>query len=589
MDFQYFLNEVNGCITAAGPCFITKYFGHVEASSREVPEVPPVLAAPSRFPEWFVNFASTNRDGARGSWSVTEKDPQHHEKGFMDECTQLALRHDDAESKTAGSDDVHAIGLVCAEDASYRDGFITLCASAQAVFYQQPTRPFLHAVYIRGALVELLVIDRSGVSCSEVMDVEKEAGQFLSLFLQYERMTNQALGMGCVFSTDDEGQYIVLDEGSKLYIDSKPVMTRRMLVGPSTVVYRARRAGSQEWSHAVKIKWPWVRDRPEKELLEVAMEKKAWGAAHLELYRELETTAALRAGLCPDKQRRFSDTAATDTAATSQESNETCTESDGPSGIMQFTEEETRRSFQDRVLICMVTSPVGRALYTFQSGLELLEALRDALKCHRSLFVDARLLHSDISHGNIIILDDDPGVPRRPRGMLIDLEGAASRDPAPARKPGYLFGTRPYVAIGYINDEAKTYRHDLESFLYLLLRMVVADREMELPKDSRLRAWEEGRWFELAERKSRDMHPDNFGRIVDEIPPAFASVKSLAIRLRALVFPLRDGTIWTGTEDSPEAIDGLYDGMISAFEDAIASEKSCQHDGQVSGMVLKED
>lgn len=50
----------------------------------------------------------------------------------------------------------------------------------------------------------------------------------------------------------------------------------------------------------------------------------------------------------------------------------------------------------------------------------------------------------------------------------------------------------------------------------------------------------------------------------------FESLKPLAGRLHQILFPMRDGIIWTGTDASPGAVDMLYDGMIGAFEEAIA-------------------
>lgn len=76
----------------------------------------------------------------------------------------------------------------------------------------------------------------------------------------------------------------------------------------------------------------------------------------------------------------------------------------------------------------------------------------------------------------------------------------------------------------------------------------------------------------LAVRKCLDMGQDSFQDILTEFTPEFYSLKSLAESLRQMLFPLEDGVIWTGTHSSPEAIAKLYDGMIHAFEGAIASE-----------------
>ncbi|OAR00093.1 hypothetical protein LLEC1_01077 [Akanthomyces lecanii] len=585
MEFQDLLDDLDGCINAPSHTFIEKYFGKAESASctstsigrisSKAPDIPSTSTSSESFPEWFIKFATSERDQSRGSWSISAKDETHRERGLMDNCTQLSfILYDTQYKATKPEAAIQTVGLVCPSDANYRDGLITLCAFAQTVFYKQPTRLFLHGFYIRGSLVELCTFDRSGLCFSEVMDAKKDADQFMSLFLHYERMTNHELGMSSIFTTDDEGQYIVLDQtnggNSKLYIDSDPVVTRQTLVGPATVVYRARLPGAESWSHAVKIKWPWARDRPESELLEIAMEKKAWGALRLDLYRELESTAHLRSGMVCCEQRRFPSNA--NAGDDDQGEDKKHTSSDAPSGIAHSTE-ETKRSFLNRTLTCIVTSPLGRALQTFQTRLELLEVLRDVIKCHKSLYMDAGLLHGDISPGNMIIADKpDAG---QPRGMLIDLELATPRDPAPERDTSVICGTKSYMAIGYMQDEAKTYRHDLESFFYVFLWMVIGDRHGNVPEESRLRGWEdEGRsWFRLALQKLSDMEADHFQHIVDEIPPAFATLKGLAETLRALLFPVRDGKVSAGTDETAEGTDRLYDGILAAFDAAIASEE----------------
>lgn len=81
---------------------------------------------------------------------------------------------------------------------------------------------------------------------------------------------------------------------------------------------------------------------------------------------------------------------------------------------------ETDGPFDNRMLRCLVISPAGRAIRNFESITELLEALRDAIKAHRSLFVDGNILHRDISENNIIIMD--PEEVNGFRGMLIVLD-----------------------------------------------------------------------------------------------------------------------------------------------------------------------
>ena len=56
--------------------------------------------------------------------------------------------------------------------------------------------------------------------------------------------------------------------------------------------------------------------------------------------------------------------------------------------------------------------------------------------------------------------------------------------------------------------------------------------------------------------------------ILNEFPPRFAGLKELARELRQALFPMRDGSLFTGTYvDSWR----LYNPMIESFEKAIAN------------------
>ncbi|KAL2057847.1 hypothetical protein ABVK25_001464 [Lepraria finkii] len=68
-----------------------------------------------------------------------------------------------------------------------------------------------------------------------------------------------------------------------------------------------------------------------------------------------------------------------------------------------YTHDES--SFDNRIFRCLVISPAGRATRNFRSITELLEALRDAIKAHRSLYTAEKILHRDGSENNIIITD----------------------------------------------------------------------------------------------------------------------------------------------------------------------------------------
>jgi hypothetical protein len=169
----------------------------------------------------------------------------------------------------------------------------------------------------------------------------------------------------------------------------------------------------------------------------------------------------------------------------------------------------------------------------------------------------------------MIILDgQDEG---KPRGILIDLDSAIELTEG-SETEFDITGTRPFMAIGVLKGECHTYRHDLESFLYAFLWTIITNHTENPPETSKLRQWSNGDWNELAVRKSLDMDQDSFRSILEEFAPEFHPLKPLAESLRQILFLLRDGAIWKGTDGSPEAVDKLYDGMIRAFEEAIAYE-----------------
>ena len=57
--------------------------------------------------------------------------------------------------------------------------------------------------------------------------------------------------------------------------------------------------------------------------------------------------------------------------------------------------ETDHSNYSNRIFGGLAISPAGRALSTFRSGKELITALRDAIKGHRSLYTAGNILHRD--------------------------------------------------------------------------------------------------------------------------------------------------------------------------------------------------
>ena len=127
-----------------------------------------------------------------------------------------------------------------------------------------------------------------------------------------------------------------------------------------------------------------------------------------------------------------------------------------------LTESDT---YDNRLHIFLVTLPAGRPLYSFNSVRELLEALRDAIRGHRSLFQFGRILHQDISENNVIITD----LPAKeaPKGRLIDLD-LAKELTSPASGARHRTGTMQFMAIGFLRTMATRTGTTLSHFFMFL-------------------------------------------------------------------------------------------------------------------------
>jgi serine/threonine protein kinase len=179
-----------------------------------------------------------------------------------------------------------------------------------------------------------------------------------------------------------------------------------------------------------------------------------------------------------------------------------------------------------------------------------LTALCDASKAHKFLYIQGGILHRDISENDIII--KDPENANGFTGMLIDLNLAkvVGSERSGAR---HKTGTMQFMAIGVLRKVAHTYRHDLESFFYVLL-WISARRAWDRfgswfegrPKQSMLTDWVTGSFVEIARRKTYAMSVDGFEELWNEFPQISDRVKPLCKEIRVVTFPYEDG-LFIGT------------------------------------------
>ncbi|KAI1264082.1 FunK1 protein kinase [Xylariaceae sp. FL1019] len=564
------LSNIDGRMHGPMSGFIQKYFGHFQYSYEDSClkihdstnaftqyTIPTLAPSPDRFVTWFTEVVAGAQTSARCSWRVKTVPALESAQFFLSVPSDSTTRD---ELHSLGTD-INVVGhFHQQQDAPYQEGLVDLRRSAQMVFASQPTRLFLHGLYIRGSLAELWLFDRSGLYCSDVIHIERDFTKFISLLFSYQHMTDEELGRSHLIQTDATGTYVRLRDMGQVYIDPQPIACRDGLVGGGMSCFRARRPDSDLWTHVIKFKWRWARRRPENELLLLAKDRGARGAVSVDHYEEFEDTAYLRRGLRWGPYRRFKRSSTTN-------DNDAPREPQRERGFVECTE-DTEEFFRKLILTCIMTSPVGRPLCSYKSLTELLEAISGAIKCHRSLYQDAGVLHQDVSPGNIIIIDSKDAI--HADGILIDLDVAVELDSDANFEKG-ITGTPPFMAIGALKGELRTYRHDLESFFYVLLWVVISKDEENAPASSRLCRW--GRsdldYDDLARYKSHDMQ-EGLPAIMKEMSPEYDALKPLVEKLHLLLFTPNGEDLWTGTDPSPASRNRLYDEMVESFEEAIA-------------------
>lgn len=128
------------------------------------------------------------------------------------------------------------------------------------------------------------------------------------------------------------------------------------------------------------------------------------------------------------------------------------------------------------------------------------------------------------------------------------------------------------MAIGMLRQDAHTFRHDLESFFYLLLWLCAEqawsngfaeaqERRTSFP----LRQWEAGDMEQTANLKTDQMFVNGVRRILDTFPRSVSAIKELCMELRVILF---GNTAELGLE-TPAETDILYVPIVKAFEKAL--------------------
>ncbi|KAL2820656.1 hypothetical protein BJX63DRAFT_279816 [Aspergillus granulosus] len=157
--------------------------------------------------------------------------------------------------------------------------------------------------------------------------------------------------------------------------------------------------------------------------------------------------------------------------------------------------------------------------------------------------------------------------------MLIDLDLAKKLD-GNASGARQQTGTVQFMAIGVLQKADHTYRHDLESFFYVLLWMCAyrswergfGGTNKKMPEACRIEKWGTGTFIDIAEAKTAHMTPNSFeDKILSGFPAPLEGIKPLCRNIRSLLF----GSAGIDIE-APSGDPGvLYKAILDAYEGAI--------------------
>ncbi|OJD20461.1 hypothetical protein ACJ73_08203 [Blastomyces percursus] len=514
--------------------------------------------------------------------------------------------------------DIEAIGeLKASDNRGVKDTLVQLARYARDVFACQPTRRYLHAFSIEGPQMTAWVFDRSGCYSSGPFNIHKEPERFIRIMAGYTMMNEDELGLDMFIERDGNNRFIrVKQAGDRLLWN---------------VLLSDQGSGLRGLDHVTKFSWTSDRQKPEADLLRLANEKGVEGIARLVAHQPITSIEEMRSDMMFMKPYSFgckSSAASYFSQSFSQSFQSqppsapsrsfsalhgmTIAESRGerlprkrksvdagtnpkkrsksnsqrsgpPHNEVTYDVDETQGAslvtpsngpYDNRILCCLVIYPAGRPIHKYRSSLELLQALRDAVKAHKSLYFKGNVLHRDISENNIIITNtEETGF----AGMLIDMDLAkelgTGRSGARCR-----IGTMEFMVIEVLLSADHTYRHDLESFFYVLIWQCArrgwkfSDNAKDRPKASLLTKWYTGTFRDIARIKRSDMGVDGFEDILNEFPQPFGCVKPLCKELRGILFPYGNG-LFTGTPKDPEI---LYRPIIYAFDKAIDGIKAME-------------
>ncbi|CAD6502907.1 BgTH12-02581 [Blumeria graminis f. sp. triticale] len=431
-----------------------------------------------------------------------------------------------------------------------RNKFLQLSRSVLQIFSTQPLRQFVHGFCLFKNDFELWLFNRSGAYSSGPLSIKDNKDKLVRAISSYLFMSDEELGIYSPFRNVNGRSFLSFstekdDQAQDYDINPNPIFKAGTLVSRGTVCYEM-----SEESAIVKYSWTRTAGKSEIDFMQDACDTEGV-VNYLRADRICKTSDHLQ-GL-NFGSAAYSDISGLKPIATGK-------------GEKQPT---TPPRIKDRELTRLIVTPRGFRLNSSRTILEFVEGIRDAIMAHQRLFVEKKVLHGDISDGNIILAF----VGGRFRGLLIDFDHAVKvEDTSDKHENSYLTGTLKYMALERLEYAAKTensitrtYYHDLESFFYVFLTGCIEYERRENPKVVvNLQSWCEENIKENFKGKRSDMTYFETD-ILPKFSNNFDDLKELARKLHKILFG--DGQVNFGT---PIEYEPVYRDMIGAFDEVIA-------------------
>ncbi|KAL7268345.1 hypothetical protein RUND412_009035 [Rhizina undulata] len=251
--------------------------------------------------------------------------------------------------------------------------------------------------------------------------------------------------------------------------------------------------------------------------------------------------------------------------------------------------QKSTASLQDRIHTRLITRS-GKRPETFASIVQLLEALRDAIRGHQSLYLTGNILHRDISINNVMIATLELEWRDGFKGNLVDLDMTVSTDLAGDRKVAHhRTGTLEFMSLNVLKGGKHTFRDDLESFFYVLLYICFKWNAPKQPKKelTPIDRWSLPDFERVYEKKFTFMtSQSNFVEGLNEMTAEMSGLRSLLRDLRGTIRRM-DTEFELGSPEM-DAVK-LYGEFIDAFNDAIDTQRQRDDGAMVmrSGLLYK--